>query len=184
MLIDPRYMIEKATSSDKSRPVLSCVHVDAENQVAVATDSYALVVVPCRTDTGDDGGLVPAEAIAEHRKVAKRNHGAAELIATNGRVELKSAEGCRDWPRPEGQFPDWQRLMPDPATEGPALEVAFSAELLLNVAKALGATGKGSAGVTLRLRTQRENWQLRPIEVVANGDPEARAILMPIHKAS
>jgi hypothetical protein len=181
--------ILKVSSRDKTRPVLTCVYLDVDRAELQATDSYCLASVPVTIDEGDVSGLIPPEAIAAFAKARKAWKGSAEygpaLDCSSGEsVALETAEGSSSWRRPDGQWPDFPRLIP---AEVSGFQVKFSASKLANVADALGSDAVTlsfalASGVTEGEGAGYFPSPLRPI-LVHNGGHGETGLLMPIRMA-
>jgi hypothetical protein len=176
MQLDPAFKIEKACSSDQSRPVLSCAYLDAGEGKLVATDSYALAVVPVELEEGDTSGLVPAAAFQAWRKASTRTVPAG--FSANGAVEVSGPDGSSSFVRPEGQFPRWAELVGTPRDGGtgeelqPIAEFGIDAGLLARLAEAIGAGKHGHVRVKVYS-------PLRPIRVESMSG-EGFGIVMPV----
>jgi len=169
--------IDRATSKDKTRPVLSCAYLNVEEGTIEATDSYMAVVVPVEIEDGDTSGLIPSEALSALRKASKT---VWRSLTANGEVTLETADGIQTWKRPEGQFPNLRQLTP---SEYSGFRVGINPEKLYNLAKALG-----SETVTLEFALQPSAEEgegvgffpsnMKPLRVTAGSD--AWGILMPV----
>ncbi len=183
MKLDPAFKIEKACSADRTRPVLTCAYLDVENRKVVATDSYVLAVLPCEIEEGDTAGLIPSAAFPALRKASKHEGG---TLAANGsaRVVDPFEQTSQDFPRPDGQYPDWQRLcaLPEPsaddgganATMGPLAEFGINVAELAKLAAALGSD-------TVRIKVFSPLKPLHVSPVGSGSRPDAFGIAMPFN---
>ncbi len=176
MKLDPAFKVEKACSRDESRPVLTAAYLDSESSVLVATEnSYCLAVVPVEVEEGDVSGLIPAAAFSAWRKASTRH--VTALFSANGSVDVRGPDSSSSFPRPEGQYPDWQRLVARPENEapevGPIAEFGIDAALLLRLAEALG-TDRNHKHVRVKVYSP-----LKPIRVESTIT-DAYGIVMPI----
>jgi hypothetical protein len=197
MIVPKTAKVEKAASKDKTRPVLTALHLNTNTDTATgkvtatleATDSYMLVRVPVTLEDGDVPGLVPASALVEARKSADRLSGDVTL-SVNGDVSYRTKDGAEvHAPRPEGQFPRADELFP---VELSTFEIGVNPHLLAAAAEAMGCE-------TIRLtfgkkRDYNQNMDqhdadpLRPMVVRPLGGRGAvhgsDAIVMPVRIAS
>ena len=170
-MIFPKTMIENcAAIKDYSRPYLQNPYLDVEGKQLIATDGHKLVFVPVVPEDGDVSGYVTGKALAAARKLAKRTE---PSIRCNGALELTDGTVL---PRPENQaFPvdGVKRVIPD--TKGCKI-VSFNAQLLLDIAKAIGE-GKDTIATVVILHLPEDN--TRAIKVTKSGT-EAFGVLMPV----
>ncbi len=183
MKIDPRFKIEKAASKDDSRPVLMKVHLDAEKQRLEATDSYVLAVVPVELGENDDAtsGFIPHAALALARK-AKYNP--EPITVTADQVAVCVDDATTTFERDnEGQFPNVDQLFDIDPPHHDELKIGIDPWKLVQAAEALGAT-RTRGVVHLSFTPSREDSRkldaLRPLLVTVPGEPEAKAIVMPV----
>ena len=141
MQLSRSYVIERAASTDDTRPQLA--HPVLAGERLVATNGHILAVVPVVRDEADTDGPVPAEAFKAARKHPAP--GGAAVVIANGDVRVPFAG--LSLTRPEaGTFPDWQRVVP---TRAVVFSVGIDARLLLALAQAVGADRGGKASVRL-----------------------------------
>lgn len=161
----PKARIELACSKDAMRYALNSVFLDKEANRLVASDGHIMAVVPADGCEGDTGGLVPIAAIKEARKASK-----TPQVILNGDARL--ADG-RSFPRGEGDFPDYRKLLLDEKEEY-FHEVKINAKLLLRLAESISevSSDKGFY-VTLKFR-KGKNLSFR---VEGNG---GFGVMMPI----
>lgn len=178
--------VAKVCSRDQSRPVLCAAYLDVDRAVLEATDSYKLVSVPVEIEEGDVSGLIPSAALAALHKLPKRAQPAS--LRCGEVVSLEVEGGRQEWPRPDGTFPQTERLIPEESARS-GFRIRLNAKLLSEL-----AAGLGGDDVTLtftkvdaaRLESDADEGvgffpsPLRPI-IVHNGTPEhGVGLLMPI----
>lgn len=149
MLLSKQQLLTHHTAGkDDSRPVLENIHVfkDGDETVAVSTDSYVLSEVREKNPTLEDyppalgdREYAPVETAMIQREVAKNILSALpknpllpilsyalvqkdEVITTN--LDRTISFTAREQ---EGKFPDYQKLIPEPA----AMQVAFNPAKML-----------------------------------------------------
>lgn len=176
--------ITKTASKDKTRPVLTAVHLDTERAVLESTDSYCLAAIPVTIEDGDVSGLIPAEAITAMQK-AQRAHRYTTLSmkCEEGTVTLETPDGSSSWIRPVGQFPNVPQLTPAPEDLS-GFVVRLNAAFLAKTAAAIGTEVVTLRFVRDRGKTEGEDTgyypaNLRPI-VVSNGGHGESALVMPV----
>ena len=173
--------IERVASKDKARPVLTHVYLNAEKGRLEAANSYAAAMIPCAVEEGDESGLIPAEALKAQRKASRYS---AAPLSVNGDVRLSTSEGEQSWKKGEGQWPDFDKLVPE---EFSGFRVSLNPKLLLELAQALGDPEK----VVIEFALQGDKTEgegigffpnnMRPMRVtVPSGTEESYGILMPI----
>lgn len=168
-------LIEKVLSKDATRHAITETYLDTENGSGslIATNGKALAVIPVELEEGDVAGYVVTEGIKQARKADKR----AEFPSMKLNGNLKLSNGV-EMPRstlPTGtEFPKWRQVIPK--DEGYAVEFAFDAKLLYELAQAMG-----SDGVVIRYKADREPLLVRPT-ALAGCTPciGAKGVLMPV----
>lgn len=147
--IEKQYAIEECAAKDGiDRPHYS-VYLDRSR--LVATDGHILASVPVVVDEPEDGrdkdktaaipparGLLPAEAIKEARKRAKRGHPGVLVVQDREAV----IPGGPSYPRPDPKlvFPRYEEIVPKESLPGREGYVTFSIDvaLLARCCKAIG----------------------------------------------
>ncbi len=110
--------VSRSASRDESRPVLTGVLVRFERGklVMAATDSYRLSVkeTPLESEAPELEAIVPARALAEVMRIATAG-GELELGVYENQLvfSLPSAGVLLTTRRIDGQFPNYQQLLPD-----------------------------------------------------------------------
>jgi hypothetical protein len=117
--------ITAACSTDKSRPVMCDLHLDAELGELQATDSFIAARIPVELEKGDTSGPIAAKEIVAARKAK------AESLKTPKRPKAK-----KDQPP---AYPNLAQLWPTGKEVGtPAFRVGLNASLLAKLAEAIG----------------------------------------------
>ena len=171
MKLPKNCLVEKVASQDSTRPAIGAPYLDIDETRAahiIATNGAALVKVPVEIDGEDCAGYVPAVALKEGRKLAKRSE--AINLSCNGSAKLLNGA---TYPRGEGQFPNWRQVWPK--EEGKTV-LALDARLLYELAQALGTEGvvltfNPGEPITVRATATKG---VQPASV------EARGVIMPI----
>lgn len=146
--------IEKACSSDLTRPGLASPYLDLQSPsqpMLVATDGYILVALPVVVEPGDKPGMVPAGAILLARKFKNRQPKQADgsreeprsIIRCEARqCVVSTPDGEVSFPRPEAAFPEhWRQVVPRPGMNFPVKEMCFNPYLLVRIMDACGLSG-------------------------------------------
>jgi hypothetical protein len=133
MRLDSRFKIEETASKDAARPHLFSPHLDVEGKRLMACNGYALAIVPCEVEEGDQAGLVPAAACRAARG-AKHVKAQAEQVVCDGAT----------YARPQDEFPSVEHALPG-FKEGDdgTVTVGLTTDYLIALVKALGAAGRG-----------------------------------------
>lgn len=158
--------LQHASSTDKTRPNLTGVYLNCTE--AVATNGHIMAIR--KTDKlpqSDDDGRLPKNRIVRFpKRLAKDKHSA--LYVDDKGINHGNPQNSVEFI--DGQFPDYQMAIPKEHKE--VVKIALSAELLLQLAKALGAEDKRHV-VTLSIAGPES-------PVFVTGDcPESRGIIMP-----
>lgn len=136
----PEARIEMVASDEESRFALNGVFYDVSKNVLVATDGRMLAVLPHDHEDGDAGGIIPAEAFKDARKLAKKaKKRKTELaILQDDQSVTFSVEGLQSasFDLVKGEFPKYEALLPKNG-DMPPFTVALNAELLYRLALAL-----------------------------------------------
>lgn len=180
MKLHKRYKLDRAASrSQDTHFATECIHVDAENARAVATDGRILASVPCDLSAAEDlvGGSAtfPVDALKAARKVAGRAQ-EVEMSIDTGEVHVDTESGRQSFRQSDGEYPNYRSVLP--SGEG-GYKVTLNAELLHKLADALGAF---SGGVTLTFQ-KAPGGSLdakRPIHVAPVYDSEGAPAAPPV----
>ena len=177
----------KSVSKDQTRPVLTHAELrqsaDGTGWELCTTDSYQLARIPLSVKTADglDGEPLTAGAISSDALKAIEKAGG---FFANGTVqpcdELGRTTGQSFVRESPGAFPKWESLEPAPDIE--EFTIGLDAEILYQLAQALGSKERGRCQVAITFtndpNTHRPN-PLRPMRVRAK-DGEAHGLLMPV----
>lgn len=142
--------VARAASTDEARPVLTGVHLAAENGtlVAAATDSYRLAVRRQEWDNDlEVSALVPARAMQEASKGAADAGGSLTLAMEEGQVSFELPDRRLTSRLIEGTFPNYDQLLPDEFETSVVVERGPLVEALQRVA--VVAMGQANTPVTL-----------------------------------
>lgn len=138
--------VSAATSSDDTRPALTCAYYDPAAGELHATDSYIAVRMPVSPDPGDTEGWISTDALERSRK---RDAGA---ISSNGANNVYTALmndqpadydaverlTVASYPRPDaGTPPKLEQLWPE---DRDGFTVGLNAGFLKRLADALGSS--------------------------------------------
>lgn len=142
--------VARAASTDDARAILTGVKLEAapDALTAAATDSYRLAVRRLGWDQGLQGqALVPARALQEAAKAASEAGGDVTLVLEPGRVSFLSGDRRLTTRLIEGQFPNYQQLLPEGFETAVSVERAALVEALQRVS--VVAMGQANTPVSL-----------------------------------
>jgi hypothetical protein len=163
MKINERYQIDKAVSDDHTRPALMQCHLDREKARLVACDGKIMAVVPVTDLDGspgdcpkDSSGPVSVDALKAARRL-KSPYGL--VLGASGKHSL--ANGAT-MPRPNDlpSYPPYEQVLPGHRMGSPdTITICINAELLLDLAKAIGNTVKSGtfASLTFPIPSREES---------------------------
>lgn len=149
--------VARAAATDESRPMLTGLLVDTvgDDLVGVATDSYRLAVRhlnPGKTAMAVAGTLsrplIPTHAIEEAARAAAGTD-TIELTFSDAHVRVTAGNRIIVSRLIDANFPDWQRLLPDPADATTTIDVDRVA--LLDALNRVSVVTTGMANVPLRM---------------------------------
>ena len=169
--------VEEAAATDKHRPTLRAVLFDSER--ALACDGFILASVPIEDNEDNESRIVDRDMV----KLAKRG-GVTEIdLSDDERVKFAYKTGEMSAPYVEGKHPDCSTVLQVASdlqigAEG-TITIALNVNLLLRLAKAIGAAEKHS-GITITIGNPNEGMAVRPI---GGAEPDAFGVIMPIHLA-
>ena len=145
----------------------------------VTIDGNSMAAIPVELDKGDVPGAIPVEGLARACK-GRKGDPDPQLLADAEGVTLP-AEGLRFLGRPDVKFPDWRAALASRKRKGKPVQVSLNPNLLVQIAKAMGRSGRRSQ-VTLEIRPdEKGNHDLGPVTVTVHGAPAGSiAILMPM----
>ncbi len=160
MKFDPKFQIHKAAAEEATRYAVEGILIEGDK--AIATDGRIMAVVPIETD-GDSKGAVVSRAAWEMATKSARivqratkatpavRSASMEVQERIARVIAKDLGSATEFPNLDGAFPDHRGVIPRGAV---VMRIGINAELLLNLAKAIGAYGAdGTEAVELVLRS-------------------------------
>jgi len=135
----PNTKIEVVAAKDKTRPVLSNVHLDVEHKRLVATNGHSLAVNPVEVDDQDTSGPISPEAIKLARKSGRK--WADRHILANGDLRVPLAGVSLDRPEDEREYPDFDQIVPRVDAENTPASIALDAKLLYELSQAICEDG-------------------------------------------
>lgn len=141
----PTTEIERAAAVGDIRRYLNHVHLDVENKCVAACAGSILAVVPVEVDEGDTTGPITKDAIKLARKGPKKSEA---TVLANGSLRIPLQGVTLDRPTDDGAFPNYQRVL---VTEENRPTIAFDADLLVELARALNRRDAANNGVRLHL---------------------------------
>ena len=158
-------------TTEETRYIFNCIQIDAEKKVAVATDGRCMAVIDVTDllETEEKSFLIPAQAIkAAHQllvteqarfrsKADKKNDRPVFIRATEDSVTVFVGESKRgvSFVLPKGQFPQWERVLPQKMGDyKPA--ITLDATLLLKLSAHAPQRGSRSQLWCLNLHQGRE----------------------------
>lgn len=188
MIIDNKYKIEKAASTDETRLSLMDPRLDLQDKkgpVMVATDGKILAVIPVTVDEKDVAGMVPIEALLCGRKAGKVLGQTQLLLEKDTAKEAMTSATYRR--SSDLSYPNWRQVIPNSARS--EVKLSFDIRLLAKLANAIGVgagtgKGKGDGGdgiITLHIAKDADG-EIRgqdPVRVTAKAGGDAVGVLMP-----
>lgn len=145
----------------------------------VTTNGNLLAAIPVELDKVDVPGAIPVEGLAQACKGRIKDPD-PQLLADAEGVTLP-VEGVRFLGRPKVKFPDWRAALKKIKRKGKPVQVSLNPNLLVQIAKAMGSSGRMSQ-VTLEIwPDEKGRHDLGPVTVTVPGAPKGSiAILMPM----
>ena len=181
--------IWKAVSTEDSRYMLRAIKIDAEKEVAVATDGHVLCAIDITTllEPGEKSFLLPPEAIKAARQLyiqeraryrSKLNKDKARPVFMRGGADavtvfVGESKRGQSYDVLSGTYPTWEAECPKP--EGYEKRICLSVGLLTSLVAALQGSEQRSDGVTLYAKTEAD-----PILVSTTGRHQGYGLLMPM----
>ncbi len=143
--------VGRSASRDESRPVLTGILVRFESGklVMAATDSYRLAVkeTPLEGDAPDLEAIIPARALAEVTRIAGSADGLELGVHENQLVfSLPDAGVLLTTRRIDGQFPNYQQLLPETFEH----ELTLPREELLEIVRRVAVVSQRNSPLRLR----------------------------------
>lgn len=179
--------LSKITPNYQTSYLLSAVYLDAEARTAVSTDGHAMAIIDASNliEDGETSFLIPVDALKAAdslfsklgRTLSKRDRAGAQVYirAGDGIVTVSSplTKRAEIFELPAGQFPAWNKVIPQKA--GDWKSVCLDAQLLLRLAEALDGQRK-EMGLTLFVKAESD-----AIMVAATGAGvrQSFGVLMP-----
>ena len=185
MRLNKGYKIEEVASEEVNRlSICQTAYYEHDKHTLTATDGRICFRVKVDNDENDVTGIIPCEAIAEARKVAKKFAGA--VVVNTDLENVKTLDG-RSWPLFKGQYPNCDALIPTavknpPLTDSRYVRILFQPELLLALVK---ASAKDKGGIYLEFMVDDEG-DARPNPVILRFEDDSigAALLMPMRISS
>jgi DNA polymerase III sliding clamp (beta) subunit (PCNA family) len=175
MKLPKNCLVEKVASQDSTRPAIGAPYLDIDEKRTahiISTNGAALVKIPVEIEGEDCAGYLPAVALKEARKLARK----ADPINLSCNGSAKLLNGAT-YPRESREtFPNWRQVWPK---EEGKITLALDARLLYELAQALGTEGvvlTFNPGEPISVRATATNG-VKPASV------EARGVIMPIRIA-
>ena len=144
-------------------------HLDAEKSILWATNGHIAARIPVETLETDVSGSISLESITYAATIASAGKTIPE-IAANGSLDI----GETSFTRPEGKFPNAEKIYQEAVSKEPQIKISFNAGLLHDLAAALSNKGKAD-GVTLHINGPEE-----AILVISSDNPKSTGIIMPL----
>ena len=164
------------TPKDAGRDSIMDPWLDVEKKLLISTNGRILSKLVIETETGDVSGRVPVAALKEAIKAAKKWPD-ARIDCSNPKA-VKIMDG-RTWPRPDGQFPNWEQVLPNNAGRGTA-RLILNAALLADLIAAMGDTDKMAATLEFQLDAE---WDAKPLPILVTCNGET-GVIMPMKDKS
>lgn len=151
-----------ASSNDEARPVLTGVYVYAVDKglTMVATDSYRLAERTTKLKAGDTNVLVPATALQDVLRLLDDSDDIVTVTHDDQQVQFKVGDAELVARLIEGNYPDYQKLIPDAF----AHTAVLTKSELTNITKVSSLFARESAGsVTLDLDEKDQTVSIRSV---------------------
>jgi hypothetical protein len=132
--------IERLTHPDHNKGAYCHVLFNAERGQLVATNGHSLIVMSCVPEAGDVSGLISTEAIEQWRAFRREtrlpNSVAFRALEKELVIEDLTSKKKFSYPRPTGQFPAWEQLVPK-MKDGTPPTISFNPDVLREIVKAM-----------------------------------------------
>lgn len=151
-----------AASNDESRPVLTGIFIHSSNGklYIAATDSYRLAEKDMGDNKNEISILVPASAMQDLLRVLGDDDSQIEITHNDQQALFKTGDVELVTRLIDGQYPDYQKLIPSSFTNQATLKKAD----LVSVAKVSSLFARESAGsVTIELNKDQNQLQIKSI---------------------
>ena len=166
-------LLEKICSKDATRPAINRPFLDIKDGIAhlIGTNGRAIAVIPVEIGQEDTQGHIPIDGLRAARKAAK-GKGAEINAKANGSFALENGQS---FPRGvDATFPNWRQVIP--ADKPFVFEIGLDAEILLNLAQALGSDGQ----VRLSFTGAQDPILVRAMSGPLKYKDEVKAVMMPV----
>lgn len=166
-------LLEKICSKDATRPAINRPFLDIKDGIAhlIGTNGRAIAVIPVEISQEDTQGHIPVDGLKAARKAAK-GKGAEISAKANGSFALETGQS---FPRGvDATFPNWRQVIP--AEKPFVFEIGLDAEILLNLAQALGSEGQ----VRLSFTGAQDPILVRAMSGPLKYKDEVKAVIMPV----
>jgi DNA polymerase III sliding clamp (beta) subunit (PCNA family) len=172
----PEAKIELAASNEESRYTLRAVQINKETKQAIATNGHILAVVPCEMSDEDHTGLISPDSIKQIRAMQKRSKGVPVNVLVNGKATATGTNEKAEFELVVGQFPRVDAVIPKGEGYEGECTIALNADLLLQLAKAIGARNyNGQHIVKLWVKDRSSSVLVKTSENV-----DAVGVIMPV----
>lgn len=146
----------KAVSRDETRPILNGVlfYFEKNNLKVVATDSYRLAVrdIPLSKNIDEKTEVVvPWRALDELQKTLPATNQETEIVLTDNQIVFRTAATTLISRLIEGQFPNYQQLLPD----NYKFTTAINREDLTSAVTRAALVAQKNQSIKLRLNSDR-----------------------------
>ena len=177
-----------AADHDDTRYSMTCISIDADKKVAVATNGKILAAIDITDllETGEKSFLLPGEALKAAHQLIVSERGRwrtkndklyktrpVSIQATEDAVTVfvGSSRRGQSFDKPKITFPQWEGIIPNP--KGYGLGVALDTKLLLKLADGIRSGAFHESGVSLFFKD--EAW---PIVVSMGNDTKNYGLIM------
>ena len=177
-----------AADHDDTRYSVTCISIDADKKVAVATDGKILAAIDITDllETGEKSFLLPGEALKAAHQLIVSERGRwrtkndklyktrpVSIQATEDAVTVFVGSSMRgqSFDKPKITFPKWEGIIPK--QEGYGLGVALDTELLLKLTDGIRSGAFHKSGVSLFVKDEES-----PIVVSIGNDTKTYGMMM------
>ena len=171
-----------------TRYSMTCISIDADKKVAVATDGHILAAIDITDllETGEKSFLLPGEALkaAQQLLISERSRWRTKndklnktrpvfIQATEDAVTVfvSTSRRGQSFDKPKQDFPKWEGIIPKP--DGYGLGVTLDIELLLNLTDGIRSGAFHKSGVSLFIKDKAS-----PIVVSMGNDTKTYGMMM------
>ena len=172
MILNKKYKISMACSTDETRYALNHPNVTDENTM-VATDGRILAVVPVELDKNDKVGYVRREAIEDAHKKTLKQESVVKIDLSNEAFIPALSEVIGTYSRTIGEFPKYDKIIENNDRLQTKAKVTFNIANLVKLCKALGI----DESVTVEIKGE-----LDAIKVTTSNDERVYGLLMPMKR--